>query len=82
MFGLSDFNRKERERNSLPITFLKNEKPLMATLMEEMKQVVAVKDDFAFRDKSKVIAFFGFSDNHSIYARKKTMISFVNRVLQ
>ena len=27
--------------------------------MEEMKPVVAVNDDFACRDKSKVIAYFG-----------------------
>ena len=31
---------------------------MIATLVEDMKPVVAVKDDFGSRDKSKVIVFF------------------------
>ena len=31
---------------------------MIATFVEDMKPVVAVKDDFACRDKSKVLALF------------------------
>ena len=51
--------------------FLKSENPLIATLMEEMKPVIAVKDKFSSRDKSKVIAYFGFWAYQDSDARKK-----------
>ena len=47
------------ERKLLPLIPHKNGNPLIATLVEDMKPAVAVKDDFAYRDKSKVIAYFG-----------------------
>ena len=38
---------------------LKSGNPLIAIWVEELNPAVAVKDDFAFRDISKVIAYSG-----------------------
>ena len=58
-FGLSEVNHKKRKGYLLALILLKNGYLLIETLVEEMKPVVAVKDIFACRDKSKVITYFG-----------------------
>ena len=51
--------RKERKIYLLPLINQNRGNVSIATLVEEMKPVVADKDDFECRDKSKVIAYFG-----------------------
>ena len=50
---LSEINRKEQKAKLSALRLLKIGNPLIATLAEEMKPVVSVKDAFACRDKSK-----------------------------
>ena len=42
-FGLSEVNRKKRKRKLLALKLLNSENPLIATSVEEMNPVVAVK---------------------------------------
>ena len=62
-FGLSEVNHKERKGHLLSLIIVKSGSILIATLLEEMKSGVikpdvAVNDDFACRDESKVLAHF------------------------
>ena len=54
----------------------------IATLVEQMKPVVVGKDDFQFRDNSKVLAFFWNFWTDKILMQKKSLIWFANRVSQ
>ena len=54
-FGLSKVIRKERKGKLLSLKLLESENSLIATLVEEIKPVVAVKDDFACRNISKIL---------------------------
>ena len=60
IFGLTEVNQKERKESLLTLKFPKSGKFLIATVMEEMKFVIADKDDFECRGKSNVSAYFGF----------------------
>ena len=50
---------QEAEKTVITTNTLQSGNFLIAILVEEIKCVVAVKDEFAFRDESKVIEYFG-----------------------
>ena len=54
----------------------------IAKLVEEMKPVVVEKDDFQFRDNSKVLAFFWNFGTDKILMQKKSLIWFANQFSQ
>ena len=62
-----------------PLLPLKSGNLLIPALVEDMKPVVAVKDDFACRGKSKVMAYIGTFGITNSDARKKSEVGFVNR---
>ena len=55
----------------LGLILLKIGQDLIATLVQDMKLLVVVKDDFAGRDEPKVQAYFGIFENLNSDARKK-----------
>ena len=58
-FELSEVNCEEQKIYFLALILLKSGMFLIAILMEDTKPVVQVKKDFACRDKSEVIAYYG-----------------------
>ena len=73
VFGLSEVNCKKRKGCSLPLLPLKSRIFLIATLIEDIKPVVAVKDDFECRDKRSRSIFWNFRTT-KILMQKKSMV--------
>ena len=71
IFGLSQVNHKERKRYLLQLIFQKRGNLSIATIVEEIKLVLAYKDDLECRDKSKIIAYFGILGPPRFWSKEK-----------